>query len=99
MGGTILDEKQGYKSAKPLVSFVPPSAGMFVWLAVHLDSHKDFQKIKARGEDPNRVLLEKLWTKLAENKVSDCELASSGRIQLNILLCVGIGPGRSRVLF
>jgi len=78
MGGTILDEKQGYKSAKPLVSFVPPSAGMFVWLAVHLDSHKDFQKIKARGEDPNRVLLEKLWTKLAENKVSECEPGWSG---------------------
>jgi hypothetical protein len=48
----------------------PPSAGMFVWLAVHLDSHKDFEKVKARGEDPNRVLLEKLFIELAEHKVS-----------------------------
>lgn len=69
MGGAVLDEKRGYKAQKPLVSFVPPSAGMFVWLAVHLDSHKDFEKVKARGEDPNRVLLEKLFIELAEHKV------------------------------
>lgn len=72
MGGAVLDEKRGYKAQKPLVSFVPPSAGMFVWLAVHLDSHKDFEKVKARGEDPNRVLLEKLFIELAEHKVRDC---------------------------
>lgn len=65
-----MDEKRGYKSKKPLVSFVPPSAGMFVWLAVHLDSHKDYNKLLSRGEDPTRVLLEKLFIELAEQKVS-----------------------------
>ena len=69
MGGTVMDEKRGYKAQKPLVSFVPPSAGMFVWLAVHLDSHKDFNKLRSQGEDPTRVLLEKLFIELAENKV------------------------------
>ena len=68
-------EKQGFfgdekKTRKPLLSFVPPSAGMFVWVAVHLDRHRDFKKIEDEGKgDPNKVLVGKLWTKLAEHKV------------------------------
>lgn len=97
MGGAVLDEKRGYKAQKPLVSFVPPSAGMFVWLAVHLDSHKDFEKVKARGEDPNRVLLEKLFIELAEHKVSYCSkdiLFTTRSLSLTFLA----GPRRTRVL-
>ena len=66
-----MDEKKGYKSKKALVSFVPPTAGMFVWLAVHLSSHHKFAQIK-REEGPDGVnkMLYDLWTDLAESNVS-----------------------------
>lgn len=67
---TFTSEKTVVKSRKALVSFVPPSAGMFVWLAVHLENHPDYKKLKAQGEDASRVLIEKLWIQLAENNVS-----------------------------
>jgi aromatic amino acid aminotransferase I len=71
MGGLVMDEKKGYKSKKAVVSFVPPTAGMFVWLAVHLSSHHKFAQIK-REEGPEGVnkMLYDLWTELAENNVS-----------------------------
>ncbi|GHJ84349.1 hypothetical protein NliqN6_0751 [Naganishia liquefaciens] len=70
MGGLVMDEKKGYKSKKALVSFVPPTAGMFVWLAVHLSSHHKFAQIK-REEGPDGVnkMLYELWTDLAESNV------------------------------
>lgn len=66
-----MDEKKGFKSKKAVVSFVPPTAGMFVWLAVHLGSHPKFAQIK-REEGPDGVnkMLYDLWTELAENNVS-----------------------------
>lgn len=73
MGGaaTIMDEKRGFKSKKAIVSFVPPTAGMFVWLAVHLESHPEFAQIKeADGPDGVNKMLYELWTELAEKNVS-----------------------------
>ncbi|KAJ9105496.1 hypothetical protein QFC21_001867 [Naganishia friedmannii] len=74
MGGagaaTIMDEKRGFKSNKAIVSFVPPTAGMFVWLAVHLESHPRFAQIKdADGPEGVNKMLYELWTELAEKNV------------------------------
>lgn len=69
-GNSLIDEKSGFKSKKALLSFVPPTAGMFVWLAVHLESHPEFVQMKRQGvEDPSRLLMERLWKELAENNV------------------------------
>ena len=67
-----MDEKKGFKSNKALVSFVPPTAGMFVWLAVHLSSHHKFAQIKhEEGPEGVNKMLYDLWTELAESNVSD----------------------------
>lgn len=65
------DEKRGVESLRgpALVSFIPPTAGMFVWLAVHIDQHPDYKALQAKGEDATRVLMEKLWHELADNLV------------------------------
>ncbi|OAX41341.1 PLP-dependent transferase [Rhizopogon vinicolor AM-OR11-026] len=46
-----------------MLSFVPPVAGMFVWMKLHLDQHPSFSP----GDE--NALEMKLWTKLAENGV------------------------------
>ena len=65
------DEKKGVSSrfGPPLVSFVPPTAGMFLFVGVHLDHHPDFQALEAKGADATKELLDKLWKELAENLV------------------------------
>lgn len=66
-----MDEKAGFNSKKAFVSFVPPTAGMFVWLAVHLPSHPDFEQTKRdEGKDGVNKMLYDLWTELAESNVS-----------------------------
>ncbi|KAI0650413.1 PLP-dependent transferase [Trametes meyenii] len=45
---------------KPYFSFVPPSAGMFIWLKMHFENVQGF---RAGDEDTLEL---KLWTKLAE---------------------------------
>jgi aromatic amino acid aminotransferase I len=66
------DEKRGLENAHgpALVSFIPPTAGMFVWLAIHVDQHPDYRQLQAKGQDATRVLMEKLWHELADNLVS-----------------------------
>ncbi|KAI5118981.1 hypothetical protein M0805_001120 [Coniferiporia weirii] len=54
------DEKRA-SSDKPLFSLVPPTAGMFLWLKFHFESHPAF----ATPED-KAALEMKLWTKLAD---------------------------------
>lgn len=65
------DEKRGIDSLRgpALVSFIPPTAGMFVWLAIHVDQHPDYRALQSKGEDATRVLMEKLWHELADNMV------------------------------
>lgn len=65
------DEKRGLASrGPPLVSFIPPTAGMFIWLAVHMDRHPDYQALLHKGEDATAYLMDKLWRELADNMVS-----------------------------
>lgn len=49
--------------SKPLLSFVAPQGGMFVWLRVHISQHRDYPAKSASS------LIMALWTKLADNKV------------------------------
>ncbi|CAK9782287.1 PLP-dependent transferase [Cutaneotrichosporon oleaginosum] len=60
------DEKRGVQSAHgaPLISFIPPSAGMFIFLGVHLNTHPEY-----RGPDDTRTLMDKLWRTLAKHHV------------------------------
>lgn len=65
------DEKRGLagRHGPPLISFIPPTAGMFIFLAVHIDQHPDYHSLEAKGEDATRKLLDKLWQLLADNLV------------------------------
>lgn len=62
------DEKRGISSSEdiPLVSFIPPTAGMFVFLAIHVDQHPEFHSL---GDDATNILMGKLWRELAEHLV------------------------------
>lgn len=66
------DEKRGIVSKRgpPLVSFIPPTAGMFVFLAVHIEQHPDYHALEAQGEDATKKLMDKLWQQLADQLVS-----------------------------
>lgn len=67
-----MDEKACLRPKKAVISFVPPTAGMFVWLAVHLPSHPKFAQIKQdEGKDGVNKMLYDLWTELAESNVGD----------------------------
>lgn len=59
---TIMTEKYSNRN-RTMFSFVPPVAGMFVWMKLHLDQHPSFTP----GDED--TLETKLWTKLAENGV------------------------------
>ncbi|KAG1755732.1 pyridoxal phosphate-dependent transferase [Suillus lakei] len=59
---TNMTEKYSTQN-RTMFSFVPPVAGMFVWMRLHLDQHPSF----APGDED--TLETKLWTKLAENGV------------------------------
>lgn len=65
------DEKRGLTSKRgpALVSFIPPTAGMFIWLAVHINQHPDYVALQRQGEDATRVLMDQLWKECAENLV------------------------------
>ncbi|TFK75944.1 PLP-dependent transferase [Pluteus cervinus] len=63
-GGVIYQafrEKSGNRS--PVLSFVPPTSGMFVWLKVHFETHPLYE---FHGQE---ALETKLWLKLAESGV------------------------------
>ncbi|WVQ70021.1 uncharacterized protein L199_008245 [Kwoniella botswanensis] len=62
------DEKKGLHGPA-LVTFTPPTAGMFVFLGVHVSEHPDYQDLLRKGEDATHVLVQKLWTELADNLV------------------------------
>ncbi|KAH8118799.1 PLP-dependent transferase [Phellopilus nigrolimitatus] len=60
--GKGVDEKTAFGAEeKPLFSFVPPSAGMFVWLKIHFENHPSFT-----GPQDKAVLETKLWTQLGD---------------------------------
>jgi aromatic amino acid aminotransferase I len=75
----------------PLISFVPPTAGMFIFLGIHIGHHPDFSVLQSQGEsEPQKVLMERLWRELAE------ELVCS---KLYATLAYMTGSPRTRLLF
>ncbi|WWC69406.1 uncharacterized protein I206_103345 [Kwoniella pini CBS 10737] len=62
------DEKKGL-NGPGLVTFTPPTAGMFVFLGVHISEHPDYVELTRKGEDATHVLVQRLWTQLADNLV------------------------------
>ncbi|WVR05212.1 hypothetical protein IAU60_002224 [Kwoniella sp. DSM 27419] len=44
-------------------------AGMFIFLGVHVGEHPDYADLVRKGEDATHVLVQKLWTELADNLV------------------------------
>ncbi|WVQ78293.1 hypothetical protein IAT38_000378 [Cryptococcus sp. DSM 104549] len=62
------DEKRGARG-QALITFIPPTAGMFVFLGVHFSEHPDFHHLEAKGKDATRILSQKLWEVLADNLV------------------------------
>ncbi|KAK4047631.1 hypothetical protein OIV83_005289 [Microbotryomycetes sp. JL201] len=55
------DEKSGHRA--PLLSFVAPQGGMFVWLRVHFSNHPSFPRLSTAQ------LIARLWEQFAESNV------------------------------
>ncbi|BFZ59142.1 hypothetical protein YB2330_000146 [Saitoella coloradoensis] len=76
------EEEYGYtsvwrESEEPLVTFVPPVGGMFVWCKVDIARHPQFEsstiyektgEVEVKG-DGGVVLMDQLWQKLIDAKV------------------------------
>ncbi|KAI0041420.1 PLP-dependent transferase [Auriscalpium vulgare] len=52
---------------KPLLSFVPPSSGMFLWVRLHFAGHP--AALQNGGDEPVESLEERFWTLLADSGV------------------------------
>lgn len=71
------EKTAGFSSARTkgrkIVSFVPPTAGMFVWLDIHLGSHVSLRNrsdfASASYQEDARDVMQRLWVALAEGKV------------------------------
>jgi aromatic amino acid aminotransferase I len=58
-------------SEKAIFSFVPPSAGMFIWARFYLMSSPKFLNVQANHElvDPEQVFSDYVWAELAKSLV------------------------------
>nr|KIR46477.1 aromatic amino acid aminotransferase I [Cryptococcus bacillisporus CA1280] len=65
---SLWDEKRGLRGPA-LITFIPPTAGMFVFLGIHFSEHPDYYDLLRRGEDATFILSKKLWEMLADNLV------------------------------
>ncbi|KAI0041417.1 PLP-dependent transferase [Auriscalpium vulgare] len=61
-----LSEKSA-DTRKPLLSFVPPSSGMFVWVRLHLAGHP--AALQNGGDEPAESLEQRFWKLLADGGV------------------------------
>lgn len=65
---SLWDEKRGLHGPA-LITFIPPTAGMFVFLGIHFSEHPDYHDLLRSGEDATLILTNKLWKALADNLV------------------------------
>ncbi|ORY23676.1 pyridoxal phosphate-dependent transferase [Naematelia encephala] len=56
-------------NGKPLLSFVPPSAGMFLWCDVNYASNQEFQNLVLSSQDPEGDFEHAFWERLAAANV------------------------------
>ncbi|CDZ98639.1 Aromatic amino acid aminotransferase and related proteins [Phaffia rhodozyma] len=72
MAGLSIGSTKTSKGIK-ILSFIPPSAGMFCWVAIHLENHgslrgrSDFSSVSYQEE--SKELMQKIWVSLADKKV------------------------------
>lgn len=68
----LLKSADESKAPVPVFSFVPPTAGMFVWAKFHLNSNPHFRKILTQGNslDPEQTLANQLWREFSDDLVS-----------------------------
>lgn len=70
-----LDEKLSSfgssEGRQPLISFIPPDGGMFIWVTVYARNHKRFNAHASPADRrlATRDLMNELWEELAQNKL------------------------------
>ncbi|WVF72181.1 hypothetical protein IAT40_006993 [Kwoniella sp. CBS 6097] len=58
-----------YSKQEPRDRWDEKPAGMFIFLGVHVSEHPDYDHLVRKGEDATQILVQKLWTNLADNLV------------------------------
>lgn len=68
----LLKSADDTKKPLPVFSFVPPTAGMFVWAKFYLNSNPNFKKILSQGNalDPEQTFANQLWQEFSGELVS-----------------------------
>lgn len=68
----MLKTKDEAKKRVPVLSFVPPTGGMFIWTKFYLASNPGFKKLLKQGNslDPEQTLANQLWQDLTNELVS-----------------------------
>lgn len=61
----IIREKDSTLASRPLISFVAPQGGMFVWLRIHFSEHEKY----AEGSKTTAELTMELWELIAQSNV------------------------------
>ena len=69
--GLVVFNKGSTNFTRPLFSFIPPTAGMFIWATFYFRSSRRFLALKAAGEveNPEQVFADQLWASLAKELV------------------------------
>lgn len=67
-----LRTRDGEKRRVPVMEFVPPTGGMFIWAKFYLGSNPGFGKLLGQGNslDPERAFGKQLWEDLTDELVS-----------------------------
>lgn len=68
----MLKGKDEAARSVPVLSFVPPTGGMFIWAKFYLASNPGFQKLLKQGNalDPEQTFANQLWQDLTHELVS-----------------------------
>lgn len=67
--GLVAYPKGMARTGPPLLSFVPPIGGMFVWCRVHYSSHPDYAAFAQGKSNPERDFERIFWRKLVDARV------------------------------
>ena len=75
-GHLVAFNKGSSEFTRPLFSFVPPSAGMFIWATFYFEDCQSFQVLKKDSgvEDPEQKFSDILWAALAKELVSSSSM-------------------------
>lgn len=81
----------------PVFSFVPPTAGMFVWAKFYLAGNPKFKDMRRRGNslDPEQTFATQLWREFSDELVSGNIRPTSGRglVMRSVIWLTSLVPG------